>query len=137
MKGSAAPTVFDESIIRPKDPVQILDTKVLNNTTEQFSESVECQAFRKFGLFLKMKSTSTPTTIQVKVQFLDRWTGEWHTYKQGLFAALFWEDQDLASGVDEMFTGDVAGRAMRITLTSVGTTSAAYFTVSASVEFWN
>lgn len=137
MQGNAKPVVQDESIVRSKDPVQLFDGKPIINTTEQISDAVECGAFRHFGLMLDIDSTTTPTTLQVKVQFLDRFSGKWYTYKQGPFAALFWEDGDTASGVQEAFVGDCLGRAMRVTLTGVGTSSSAYFTVSAAVEFWN
>jgi hypothetical protein len=137
MQGSPEPTVIDHSIIRSKDPVQLFDKKAVTNTTEQVSDPVVCEAFRKFAIFLGINSTSTPTTLQVKIQFLDRWTGQWHTYKQGPFASFFWEDADTADGIYEMFSGDVAGRAMRVTLTGIGTSGSAYFTVDVAVEFWN
>lgn len=136
-KGDASPVVMDQSVIRSKDQVQLFDQKQVNVTSEIISDGVICLAFRKFKLYLDIDSTGAPTTLQVKVQFLDRWSGKWYTYKQGPFAALFWEDTDVASGVQECFEGECVGREMRVTLTGVGTTSSAYFTVSAGVEFRN
>jgi hypothetical protein len=137
MKGSQAPTVQEESLIRTKDLIQLFDNERVNDTVERISGDVECAPFRKFGLYVFLDSTLAPTTLQVKIQFLDRWSGRWHTYKQGLFASLFWEDTDVASGVSEAFVGDVLGRAVRVTLTGVGTTGTAYFDVSVSMDFWN
>ncbi len=71
------------------------------------------------------------------MQFLNPRTGQWHTYKQGLFASLYWEDTDVANVVQEMFSGECAGREMRLKITGAGTSSSAYFTISASVEFYN
>lgn len=137
MKGSATPLVVDESIIRSKDPVQLFDDFPVIDNNAHYSESLECAAFRKFGLFLKLDSTSTPTTIRFEVEFLDRWTGQWYTYKQGVFVSLYWEDVDVASIVYESFAGDCLGRAVRLKLTGAGCTSSAYFTISAAMEFWN
>lgn len=136
-KGNEKPVLQEEVLYRPGDPIQIFDNKAVTVTTEILSDPIECAPFRHFGLFLAIDSTSTPTTLQIKVQFLDRWTGKWHTYKQGPFAALYYEDQDTASGIYEILQGMCAGRAMRVTLTGVGTSGSAYFTVSVALELWN
>lgn len=137
MKGKATPEVQEESIIRSHDPIQLFDRHRVNDTTERISEGVECGAFRKFGIFVFIDSTGAPTTIQVKVQFLNRWDGRWYTYKQGPFAALFWEDGDTASGISECFVGECLGRAIRVTLTGVGSDSTKYFDTSVTLELFN
>ncbi len=137
MKGDPTPAVQEQSVLRTKDVIQLFDKERVNDTVERISGQVECAPFRKFGLYVGIDSTSNPTTLQVKVQFLDRWSGQWHTHKQGPFAALFWEDGDTASGIYEVFVGDVMGRAMRVTLVSVGGTSTKYFDASIAVDFWN
>jgi len=136
-KGDQRPTIQEEVIYRPKDQLKLFEKEVVNDTVARVSNAVECAPFRKFGLYVHIDSTGAPTTIQVKVQFLDRWTGKWYTFKQGPFAALFWEDTDTASGIYEAFVGDVLGRSMRVTLTGVGTTGIAYFSVSIGVDLWN
>jgi len=126
-----------DQVVRSKGIFNLFKGFHLITTTEQISQGIECGDFRRFLLHIFLDSTGAPTTIQVKVQFLNETTGKWHTYKQGPFAALFWEDTDTASGVAECFEGPVGGRAMRITLIGVGTSEQAYFTVDASVEFVN
>jgi hypothetical protein len=135
-KGNPYPLVQESTIYRSHDPIQLFDKFLVVNTTEQISDSVECGAFRKFGIFVRLDSTGAPTTIQVKVQFLNRWDGEWYTYKQGPFAALFWEDGDTATAQKESFVGECFGRAIRVTLTGVGTTSIAYFAASITLELY-
>lgn len=137
MRGDQYPELQDKVLYRNRETIQVFDRFDVINTTEQKSADVECGPYRHFGLFLFIDSTGTPTTLQVKVQFLDRWTGRWYTYKQGPFASLFWEDGDTASGIAECFRDQCLGRAIRITLTGVGTSGSAYFTVSAALEFWN
>lgn len=135
MRGNQQPEAQVDNVYRPRDQLELFDRFGVVDTSEHASEAIECGAFRKFYLHIFIDSTSTPTTLRVKVQFLDRWSGLWSTLKEGVFAALFWEDGDTASGIAECFSGEVAGRAMRITLTGVGTSSSAYFTVSAAVDF--
>ena len=136
-RGSEVPVRENESLVRSKDIVQLFDSFKVVNTTEQLSDGLPCHAFREFLLYLAIDSTSTPTTLRIKIEYLEPWTGKWHTYKQGLFASLFYEDGDTASGIYECFSGECMGREIRITLTGVGTTSTEYFTVSAALEFRN
>ncbi len=137
MKGVQTPTPQEEIIYRTEDMLQLHTKERVDSTVPRISDGVKCAPFRKFGLYVFIDSTGAPTTLQVEVQFLDRWSAQWYTHKQGPFAALFWEDGDTASGIWECFVGDVLGREMRVKLTGVGTTAAAYFDVSVAVDFWN
>lgn len=136
-RGSTLPVEINAGLVRSEDVVQLFDQKAINDTTEQLSDGLPCREFREFLLYLGIDSTGAPTTLQVKIQFLDPWSGKWHTYKQGLFASLFYEDTDTANGIYECFSGECAGREMRVTLTGVGTSGSAYFTVDSAVEFRN
>lgn len=139
MKGDATPLLQEEVLYRPKEPIQLFDSKVINSTTAQESDSIECAPFRKFGLFVYVDFTGTADTItlHIEVEFLDRWTGRWYTHKQGLFASLYYEEVDTVSGIWESFQGDCLGRAMRVKLTGAGVSSSNYFTVSIGVDLWN
>lgn len=137
IKGNQVPVLQEKVLYRPKETLQLFQNEVVNDTIPRISDGIECAPFRKFGLYVFIDSTGAPTTLRIEVEFLDRWTGQWYTFKQGPFAAMFWEDGDTASGIYECFTGDVLGRAMRVKLTGVGTSSQAYFTVSIGVDFWN
>ena len=139
MKGDFEPKLQEEVIYRPKDQLQLFDREVINTTTPEYSDAIECAPFRKFGLYCAIKFDGTADTINLKVEveFLDRWTGRWYHYKQGPFAALFWEEVDTKDGLWEAFAGDVLGRAMRVKLTGIGVSAVNYFTVSISTDFWN
>jgi len=136
-KGNTTPVLQDDALYRSKDIVQLFDAKPIITTTPYVSNGVPCHAFRRFTLYLGIASTSTPTTIHIELEYLEPNTGKWHSYKQGLFASLYYEDTDTASGIDEMFSGECVGRNVRIKLTGAGTSGSAYFTVSAAMEFFN
>jgi len=136
-KGDQRPTLQEEIIYRPRDQLQLFHNELVNDTVVRVSNAVECAPFRRFGLYVYIDSTLAPTTLHVEVEFLDRWTGQWYTYKQWPFAALFWEDLDTALGIYECFYGEVVGRAARVKLTGLGTDGNNYFTVSIGMDFWN
>jgi hypothetical protein len=124
-------------VARSEGIIPLIDQVVLDDApTSYTSRAIPCGAYRHFGLYLRIKSASTPTTVQIFVDFLDELSGLWHVYKQGLFASLIYEDQDVATEQQEIFNGDLAGRSMRVRAVGTGTTSAATFTVSAAVELW-
>jgi len=131
--------VPDEPItVRSHDVVELFESLVLNDVvTSDKSVRIRCGDFSKFNLYLDIESTSTPTTVQFQVRFHDPNSGKAHIHKQGLFASLFYEDTDVASGVQECFRGDVAGREFSLRVVGAGTDSSKKFTVSASVEFYN
>lgn len=139
MKRQRGNREFDESVLRPFEPVQLFENEVVNDTVARNSGDVECAQFRQFGLFVYIDFTGTADTInlQIEVEFLDRWTGRWYHYKQGLFAALFWEETDTADGIYEVFAGDCLGRAIRVKLTGIGVSGSNYFTVSIGLDLWN
>lgn len=139
MPGDVDPTAkkVGEEVSRSKEILKLFEKEVVNNTLERVSRGCICAPFRKFFLYLDIDSTGSPTDIRIKVQFLNRVTGRWHTYKQGLFASLYYEDADTASGIWECFSGDCVGREFRITLTGADAAAANYWTVSAEVEFLN
>ena len=140
-KGDQRPTLQEKIIYRPRDQLQLFDDEIVNDTVKRISDAIECAPFRKFGLYVYIDSEGGSaqllTKLQIEVEFLDRWTGQWYTHKQGLFAALFYEYGDTASGIYECFIGDVLGRAFRVKLSGTLTDAENYFTVSIGSDFWN
>ena len=136
-KGAQEPVFQEEVIYRTREQLQLFDQEEVRDTDPRFSKGVACAPFRKFGLYLRVWGKNAPDTLHFEVEFLERWTGQWYTYKQGLFAALFYEDTDTADRVYECFTGDVLGRAFRVKLTGIGVSEANHFHVGIGVDFWS
>lgn len=115
----------------------LINNVTFNNTTTSYNSSgVDTADFKRFLLFLNVKSAGTPTYIQFIVQFSDDGGTTWYDYKQGLFASLFYEDQDTAGGISECFSGECAGRDFRLRAVATGTTASDTFTVTAKAEFY-
>ncbi|MBA7607936.1 hypothetical protein ES703_15106 [subsurface metagenome] len=136
-KGIAMPEIQEEVIWRPKQQLQLFDREQLRNTVPILSPAEPCAPFRKFGLYLMVWGKNAPDTLHFEVQFLERWSGQWYTYKQGLFAALFYEDDDTDPAVYECFCGDVLGRSIRVKVTANDADDADFWEFSAAVDFWN
>lgn len=131
------PRIEEAKVKRSSAITTLVSAQVFDDVQTAYnSAAVDCSAFRHFLLFLDVDSTVTPTDIQFIVQFSDDDGTTWYSYKQNLFASLFYEDQDTASGIKECFSGEVAGRDMRLRVVATGTTSANKFTVTAKVEFY-
>ncbi len=139
MKGIPTPTIQEDILWRPKDMLGLLDNEPINDTNPRISPPEPCAPFRNFGLYVHVHFHGTADTIEVRieVEFLDRWTGKWYSYHQGLFAALFYEDTDTANGIWECFSGDVLGRAVRVKVTGIAVNANNYFTVSIGIDLWN
>jgi hypothetical protein len=137
MRQDPGPEPVAESMVRCKEQVRLFDKVAVVSTNPYDSKALATGPYRKFGLFVYIDSTGAPTDIRITVEFLDKITGRWHTYKQGLFASLYYEDTDTASGLAECFQGECLGRDMRVKLTGTACTTAAYFNVDVSVELYN
>lgn len=124
-------------VSRSEGVLPLFDKLVVNDTAIHTSRSFYCAAFRKFLLYLYILSSGAPTNIHIEVQFLNANDGQWYTYKQGLFASLYYEDTDTANGIRECYSGDCLGREMRVLVTGSGTDGSNTFTIIPSVEFLN
>jgi len=132
------PVKVDDSIYRSRNILELFPSKVIADTIARRSEPCQVGGFRHFTVYISLKSEGVSThTIHIEPEFMNPRNNRWHTYKQGLFAALFFEDTDCATEIHEAFNGDCAGRDFRVKVTGVGVSDANYFTATISVEFWN
>lgn len=136
-KGSQTPTLQEEVIYRTKEQLVLIDQEEVRHTRPIYTLGVACAPFRRFGLYLKVWGKNEPDTLHFEVQFLNRWDGQWYTYKQGLFAALFYEDTDTDPPVWECFEGGVLGRALRVKIKANDASDAHFWQYSVAVDFWN
>jgi hypothetical protein len=75
-------------------------------------------------------STGAPTTVRVLVQFSHDAGFTWWDFEEGLWASLYWEDADTASGIHKAFLLPCAGQdLLRFVVTGVGTAAGALFAV--------
>ena len=127
-----------EQAIRSSGITTLINAITLDDDPTTYnSTGVKCHGFRRFLLFLDVDSTGTGDhVVQFVVQFSDDGGTTWYSYKQALFTSLFYEDQDTASGVKECFSGEVAGRDMRLRAVGTLTSTTLKFTVTAKVEFY-
>ncbi|GAI19365.1 unnamed protein product, partial [marine sediment metagenome] len=116
-KGKAMPQIQEEILYRTNQQLLLLEDEHIADEVARYSAPEPCAPFRKFGLYVYAIAVGIPYNIHVEVEFLNRWTAQWHTYKQWPFAALFFEGVQCANGIWECFYGEVAGRVMRVKVT--------------------
>jgi len=131
------PVLWDDSIYRSREILRVFNRQDIVDIVPKVSEPCQVHGYRHFTVYIYLDSTGEPTTIHIEPEFLNDDDGQWYSYKQGLFAALFYEDTDCAAGIYEVFNGDCVGRDIRFKITGEGTSAQAYFTIALSVEFWN
>ena len=116
----------------------LLDAVLFNDSlTSQNSAAIDCSGFRRFRLILTMVSDNTPTDIQFIPQFSNDGGVTFHSFLQGLFASLFFEDTVMSSEITEVYSGEVNGSSFRLRVVATGTTATSTFKVTARVEFSN
>ena len=80
-------------------------------------------------------STGAPTDVRVLAQFTDDTAAVlWHDFEEGLWASLFWEDSDTASGIRKAYTLPISGEST-LRFRTVGTGTAAGATFAVVVKF--
>lgn len=118
--------------------VTLIDAVTLDDDPTSYnSAKVDVELWEHFLLYLDVDSTGSPTTVQFIVQFSDDGGTTWYSYLQGLFAALYYEDVDTASGIKECFSGEVQGRDIRLRAVGAGTDANNSFTITAKLELWS
>jgi hypothetical protein len=131
MLGNVSPRAIRSAV------ATLLDAVVFDDVTTTYSSDAQSvKPYRHFALYLDIDSTATPATIRFVPEFSPDGGTTWHEYRQGLFAALYYEDVDTASGLQVCFSGECAGRTFRLRVVATGTTAANKFTVTAQAEFW-
>lgn len=134
---AGGPSILSHDLVRSNTITTLIDGEVFDDSQTSYNSSaVSVDDYKHFLLYLDVDSTLAPTTIQFIVQFSDDGGTTWYDYKQGLFASLFYEDQDTASGIKECFSGECAGRDFRLRAVATGTDATNKFTVTAKVGFY-
>lgn len=127
--------VEELNIFRRRNAINLIDNQAI--VTSYTSNSVLTEDYRNFILYLNILSTSTPTDILFDVQFSDNNT-DWYKLTDWWFGDLRYEDTATVSpGIKSSMGYYIQGKYVRLVATVTGGTTAAYFTVTAKMEFFN
>lgn len=114
----------------------LIDAVVFDDDpTSQNSANMNVKGCRGVWLYLDIDSTATPTTIQFIAQFSPDGGTTYADYTEGLWASLFFEDTETASGIKRIFHLPVEGiDDWRLRVVCVGTDATNKFTVTAKAR---
>jgi hypothetical protein len=80
-------------------------------------------------------STGAPTTVRILAQFSHDGGVTWWDFEEGLWASLYWEDVDTASGIHKTYLLPCGGQDLvRFQAIGAGTTAGATFAVQVWVR---
>lgn len=118
-------------VTRLMDDVAFNNVKTIDN-----SIPVPCGDYRKFTLFVEVKSNNTPTSIQFRPQFSIDAGISWFDYYQEQYPSLLQEDTATVTATARCYTGDCASPHFSLYTVAAGTSAANTWIVSAWVHFW-
>ena len=118
-------------------PLTLAEDVIFNDLlTTYYSKLVPTKGFSRFALYLFIDSTGAPTDIRFQVHFTRAPQEPYYEYRQGPFASLFYEDADTASGLADVFNGDVVGDFLGVRIVATGTTSTLLFQVTVGLQLF-
>lgn len=132
---NAANPVPVEEIVRAAVSWTTLMTETFDNVTTS-ANSTEHDISSESALWVQIyvESTLAPTNVRVLPQFEDD-ANLWSDFEEGLFASLFWEDTDTASGVRKIFLLPCGGLDnVRFNVVAIGTDANNLFDVTIKVR---
>ncbi len=122
------------NIFRRRNSETLIDNELITDTYT--SSSIRTEDYRNFVLYLNIDSTGTPTDILFHVDFSDDNT-TWYKLTDHWYGDLRYEDTATADGITESMGYYIQGRYVRLRAVVTGGGAAAYFTVTAKMEFFN
>ncbi|MFQ5858981.1 MAG: hypothetical protein ACE5LU_25555, partial [Anaerolineae bacterium] len=102
-----------------------------DSPTSYNSANMDVDGYRGAWVLIDVDSTLTPTDVRFLAQFSDDGGTTYWDYEEGLWASLYFEDQDTASGVKKVFDLPLEGiDDWRIRVVATGTNATNYFDVT-------
>lgn len=115
--------------------VLINNVRLDDDPTSYTSGQLGIRGWSATWVMVKLSSTLAPTNIRILAQFgYDQGGGnviDWYDFEEGLWGALYWEDTDVASGINKIFLLPCGGvDYIRFVATATGSDAANYFDVT-------
>jgi len=111
--------------------IKAIDVLLDGTPTSRNSAAYDVTACTGAAVHIFIDSTGAPTDVRVLAQFTDDAAQVlWHDFEEGLWASLFWEDTDTASGIRKTYTLPISGEdTLRFRVIGTGTGAQATFAV--------
>lgn len=107
------------------------DQRLDDAPTSYDSAALDVDGWSAVWILVDIDSTLSPTNIRILAQFSDDGGSTWWDFVEGLWASLYWEDVDTASGIKEVFLLPCGGiDDIRIRAIGTGTDATNYFDVT-------
>ncbi len=110
---------------------EALDVTLDAAPTNANSDAYDVSGCTGAAVHIFIDSTGQPTDVRILAQFThDPARVLWEDFEEGLWASLFWEDSDTASGIRKAYTLPISGEStLRFRTIGTGTAAGATFRV--------
>ena len=119
--------------VLPEDSwTTLIDAVLLDDSpTSATSANMAVDGMRGAWVLLNIDSTLTPTDVRFVPQFSEDGGTTYYDYLEGVWASMYFEDADTASGITRAFYLPFAGvDDWRMYVVATGTSSSAKFTIT-------
>lgn len=129
------PLPVDCLMVNPGTWQTIISVRLDDDPTSYNSPTVDVSDWSALWVLIWIDSTLAPTNVRILPQFTPDSGANWYDFEEGLWASLYWEDTDTASGIYKAFLLPCGGiDQMRIRAVGTGTDATNYFDVTVMVR---
>ena len=123
--------------INPGDLFTPIDNERLDSGVAFNSPAFHCSGWAGAWVHISIDSTGAPTNVRILPQFrvAPGDPSDWADFEEGLWASLYWEDTDTASGILKTFNLPFGGNeAIRFRAIATGADQNNYFDVTVRIR---
>jgi len=133
---SGVPIISDVEMILGSSWETLIDNvRIDDDPTFYNSAAFDVSIWSAVWVLIDIDSTLAPTNLRVVAQFSNDNGVTWWDFEEGLWASLYWEDVDTASGINKAFLLPCGGQDnMRIRVVGTGTDATNYFDVTVKMR---
>jgi hypothetical protein len=105
--------------------------RIDDDPTSYTTDGVPIRGWSALWVLVKVDRTLSPTDLRILAQFSIDGGVDWYDFEEGLWASLYWEDTDTASGISKAFLLPCGGvDQVRFVITGTGTDATNFFDVN-------
>lgn len=128
-----SPFPVDVIIVSESAWTELLDVVLDDDPTSANSSSHDISEHSALWVHIFIDSTGQPTNVRILAQFSDDNGVNWHDFEEGLWASLYWEDTDTASGIRKAFLLPCGGQNL-VRFRAIGTGTGANDTFAVRIR---
>lgn len=129
------PLPVDCLMVNPGTWQTVISVRLDDDPTSYNSAAIDVSDWSALWVLIEIDSTLAPTNVRILPQFTPDSGVTWYDFEEGLWASLYWEDTDTASGIHKAFLLPCGGiDLVRFRAVATGTDATNYFDVTVMIR---